>query len=369
MKILSDPMCTKMEAKLLYYYLQSLLPEGDYMNIQSSEVLKSQIKKWCISEIEPLFASMKKGKALEECFTLITDSWSEQHQKEFIFFLRATVDFDEINWSPSIERKCILQTPESLSEAIVIHDKSLDHYYLTGQPIRLRDIRKENINKSIQCKQNEFSLLFRGLDYVWRSIDGKQFQEAKQLHGCTLFLQIPNTLYLLGTEKNKLYLSKLGEKNCFACLETSIKEIDYFDYEIIPSGSIVITVGKRNQSTGGLLQTECMAFRLENTLVAISLTKEEAEEAEKVASKEVHFYDFSYRTSPLSAYTQTPWKSQIIFKDSILHEFEYGTVIGVYGIPQHYKVVFSSGIYVHVKNENIQKIDLGYPCSACIYSH
>lgn len=356
--------------KLLDFYLQSLIPGGadENMNLQLSDILKDQLKRWTSTLIEPLFASMSKGKAIRECKSLILDTWTETESKKFLFHLRTLAEV--VEWKEDVERRCILEDYANLSEALIAYDKTLEHVCATGPAFRLRDLRKE-IKYPLFTAKQDYYVRVRGIDGLWRNETGTIFKEAKQLANCKTFILIPGTEFLLGADKNQVFLSKFNQKSCFGAVETSVKEIDYFEYEIIPSGTILVTVAKRNIDTGGFIQTECIAFRINDkgNLMPVSLSKEEAQEAEAEANKEIQVYDFSRFSSPLSSYTENPYHSSFIYQDCIHQIFHYGTILGVMGVPSSYKVVFASGLIVTTNHQVIvDRKDVGIPLTACVLS-
>jgi hypothetical protein len=356
--------------KLLDLYLRSLIPgeSDENMNLQLSEVLKEELKRWTTTLIEPLFASMSKGKAIKECKSLILDTWTEAESKKFLFYLRTLEEV--VDWKEDVERRCILEEYKTLSEALIAYDQTLEHVFATGPAFRLRDLRKELHFPTFKAKQECF-VRVRGIDGIWRNEKGGTFKEAKQLASCKVFVLIPGTEFLLGACKNQIFLSKFNQKSCFGAIESSVKDIDFMEYEIIPSGTILVTVAKRNIDTGGFIQTECIAFRIhdDGNLKPVALTKEEAEEAEKESTKEITVYDFSRFSSPLSSYTEHPWKSYFIYQDTIYQYFHYGTIVGIYGVPSFYKVVFASGLILHVDSQVIKdRIDTGIAVTASVLS-
>lgn len=357
--------------QLLELYLRSLIPgeAEEHMNLQLNDILIEQLKKWSKSVIEPLFASMSKGKAIKECKSLILDSWTEAESKKFLFYLRGITE--TVDWSEEVERVCILNQPLNLSQALTSYDASLEHLHMTGPAFRLRDLKKELQYPKFEGKQEIF-IRVKGKDGVWRHENNVDtFKEAKQLKDCKTFIQIPGTNFLLGAIKHQVYLSKFDQKSCFGCIDTSVKEIDFMEYEIIPSGTILVTVGKRNLDTGGFIQTECIALRIsdEGNLSPVTITKQEAEEAEKENEKEILVYDFFRKSSPLSSYTTSPWRSYFIYNDLIHQFFHFGTVLGIYGVPSNYKVVFASGLLIHVKSQvTVHQYDFGIPLTASVLS-
>ncbi len=356
--------------KLLDLYLHSLIPgeSEENMNLQLSDLLKEQLKRWTTTLIEPLFGSMSKGKAIKECKSLILDSWKETESKKFIFHLRTLAEV--VGWKEDVERRCILQDYTNLSEALTAYDQTLEHVFATGPAFRLRDLQKDLNYPKFEAKQECF-VRVKGIDGLWRNEKGTVFKEAKQLATCKVFVLIPGTEFLLGACKNQVFLSKFNQKSCFGAIESTVKDIDFMEYEIIPSGTILITVAKRNIDTGGFIQTECVALRIhdDGNLKPVALSKEEALEAEKESTKEITKYDFSRFSSPLSSYTENPWKSYFIYQDTIYQYFHYGTILGIYGVPSLYKVVFASGLILHVNSQVIvDRIDTGIALTASVLS-
>jgi len=357
--------------KLLELYLRSLIPgeAEEHMNFQLSETLNEQLRKWSNTLIEPLFASMSKGKAIRECKSLLLDSWTDAESKKFLFFLRGITE--TVDWSEEVERRCILNQASNLSEALTAYDESLERIAMTGPAFRLRDIRKDIQYPKFEGKQEVF-VRVRGTDGCWRNeSNSSTYKEAKQLQSCKTFLLLPGTNFLLGAKNNQVFLSKFDQKSCFGCIDTTVKYIDFMEYEIIQSGTILVTVAKRNLDTGGFIQTECIALRIndEGNLTPVTITKQEAEEAEKEAEKEITVYDFSRKSSPLTSFTATPWRSYFIYQDLIHQLFHYGTVLGIFGVPSNYKVVFASGLLLHVHHQvTVTRFDFGIPLTAAVLS-
>ena len=142
------------------------------------------------------------------------------------------------------------------------------------------------------------------------------------------------------------------------------------DIEIVPSGAIVLTIARRNEDTGGTLQHETVAFRLNDTVEAVTLTPEEARDAEAaVAEREAQkAFDFSTVSSPLAARVASPWHSDIVLQEDIVFEDEgHGTVVGVLGHAGDMWIAHATGVVLHVVDGVVaERVDLGLACTHAI---
>jgi hypothetical protein len=136
------------------------------------------------------------------------------------------------------------------------------------------------------------------------------------------------------------------------------------EVEIVPSGAIVLTVSKRNEDTGGSLQHETVAFRINDAaLGSVTLTEQEANDAEAavVAREQSKHFDASRVSCPLAARVHSPWKSEIVLQEDIVFEdLDHGTVVGLMGHATDMWIAHATGVVIHVVGGSVvHRINVG----------
>ena len=278
------------------------------------------------------FAAMTTAKAFEIAASLILDEWSKDESlaKKYI----SSVKHEPLVWSAEFEKR---NADNRLTESEILSKYSgVTNEVLLGQAYRKRDLQKEK-SKAFSTKVQE----------------PRGFTPSDEWGGCTLFTRVPSSKIILGYKKNQILI---GSDNPNAAVETSIRDADYIDCEIVPCGAIVVTIGIRNSLSGGLAKQESLAFRLDEqlSLVPYSLTAAEALEAEEESEKRLQgetAFDFAENSCPLSAQSSFA-KTEIIIGDKIIYETK-GTLKHLCGAPNDFWLVFVTDVALHVKDGNI----------------
>jgi hypothetical protein len=143
------------------------------------------------------------------------------------------------------------------------------------------------------------------------------------------------------------------------------------EVEIVPSGAIVLTVSRRNEDTGGSLQHETVAFRINDAaLESVTLTEQEAQEAEAalVAREQSKQFDASRVSCPLAARVHSPWKSEIVLQEDIVFEdLDHGTVVGLMGHATDMWIAHATGVVIHVVGGTVvHRMNVGTPLTHAV---
>jgi hypothetical protein len=340
---------------------------GDTLDPMSSALgrtLESDVLRWHpqarVSSVP--WASMTKLHAITIASRLVAENASS-----FLFSMRATAQ--PVKWSLESERRIVLGLADTVDEGVVALDKSLPSpVAFVGAACRARFLRKrECVTQGLHMPD----MWVRTAQFEWIHIPSMaRAPEGPAWNRCTTFASIPKTEWMVGLRNRHVLL---GTRQApLLHLETTVRSPDMVECEVIPSGSIVITVGKRNEDTGGSYMSETMAFRVrdDNTLDPVCLTKEEAAEAQANAEarESSKVFDFACITSPMSAQILSPWHSRIVFQEDVVYEDEgHGTVVGISGHAEDMWIAHATGIVVHiVHGEQVERLDVGCPCTASI---
>lgn len=337
---------------------------SDPMSSALGRALESDVLHWnpkARVSVVP-WASMSRSYAITHASRLV----SEQ-PTSFVFAKRAMAS--SVSWSFEAERRIVLGFAQTVDEAVAALDLSLPSPYpFVGAACRARFLQKrECVTRGLHAPD----MWVRTTGFQWIHIPSLvEIAEGAAWNRCTTFSSIPKTEWVVGLRNRHVLIGTL--KSPVLQVETTVKSPDMLECEVIPSGSIVVTVGKRNEDTGGSFMSETMAFRVrdDNTLDPVCLSKEEAAEAqanaeEREVSKQ---FDFACITSPLSAQILSPWFSRIVFQEDVVYEDNgHGTVVGIAGHAQDMWIAHATGIVVHVVNgQEVDRLDVGCACSAAI---
>lgn len=275
------------------------------------------------------FAAMTTKKAIEVAVDLVCESWKKNPAiyEKYLESLRS----EKIVWSLDLERR-LEKEDLSGAEILALDEERISNEVVVGQPFRKRDLRDEHSNAYAS------------------SVKGPQgFEPCAGFAECTLFTRVPSSKIILGYKKDHLVVGSF--EKVYAVVETSIRDADYLDSEIVPCGAIVITVGVRNALSGGLAKQESLTFRLDEDLALVphSLSDEEAKEAELDSEKRLageKEFDFSENSCPLTA-VSSMILTTIVIGDKIIHKTR-GTVKHLSGAPNDFWIVFATGRCEHV---------------------
>lgn len=336
----------------------------DPMSLALGTALETDVLQWVpTASVGAIpWASMTKSRAISEACQIVA-----QTPTSFLFAQRALAE--TVEWTPEAERRVLLGQACNVAEAVAALDLTLTSPRgFAGAPCRARFLRK----RECSCK-GDVNLHFwvRGVDAVWRNVQTKGFQkEGSAWESCTSFASIPKSTFLVGVKGQAVLLGTFKAPQL--SFQTSVRDADMLEVEIVPSGSIVLTVSRRNEDTGGALQQETVAFRVteDNHLESVTLTAQEAKDAEahaikQDASKE---YDLSRVSSPLCARIVSPWAADIVLQEDIVFRDEgHGTVVGITGHANEFWVAHATGMIVHVKDGAItDRLDLGIACTNAV---
>lgn len=308
------------------------LPPAEKMTSASRIQLQSMVLKLApVDMFSVPFAAMTTKKAIEVAIDLVCESWIQY--PSFMISYLDRLRAQKVVWSVDLERRA--ETDElTEAETLALHDKKVDNEIVVGQSFRKRDLRKES-SKAFASSVKE----------------PQPFEPCAGFASCTLFTRVPSSKIILGYKKDHLVVGSF--EKVYATVETSIRDADYLDSEIVPCGAIVITVGVRNALSGGLAKQESLTFRLDEDLELVphSLSDEEAKEAELDCEKRLageKEYDFSENSCPLTAISSMKL-TLIVIGDKIIHETR-GTVKHLSGAPNNFWIIFATGRCEHVVN-------------------
>jgi len=336
----------------------------DPMSVSLGDILERDVLQWnpSASVASVPWASMTKSKAISQASALVADA-----NASFLFAMRALSE--PVAWTPSVERRIVLGQSATVSEAVAAMDHTLASPVLfVGAPCRARFLMKRTCATSGSVDTH---FCVRSIDGVWHNIHtGDTHKEHAKWAGCTQFAAVPKSKFLIGIRGTSVLLGDLESPQ--TGFQTSVRNPDMIDVEIIPSGAIVVTIGRRNDDTGGSLQHETVAFRVSESdqIESVTLTADEAKEAETACNeREVNKTFDAYRVScPLAARVVSPWKSDIVLQEDIVFEDEgHGTVVGLMGHAADMWIAHATGVVIHVVGGSIvQRVDLGVACTNAV---
>jgi len=317
-----------MERELVQATL-SKITSDEKMTTASRIKLQAEVLKLAPADMFAIpFAAMTTKKAVEIASTLVLDEWAKN--ESLIDSFKNSIRKD-VEWSPEFEKR-LEEGRLSATEILAKCENKIVHEFDIGQPFRKRDLRKEE------------SKAFANF------VDApRPFSPSADYVDCTLFTRVPSSKIILGYKKDKLVIGSLEKAT--AVVETSIRDGDYIDCEIVPCGAIVVTVGVRNELSGGLTKQESLTFRLDQnlSLIPYSMTTSEAAEAEDDADKKSsgeQEFDFAENSCPLSASSNFPF-CNVIIGDKIIYKTQ-GTAKYLLGAPNNFWIVFATGRAEHV---------------------
>lgn len=355
----------KME-RLIRLVLRDIV-DGDTRDPMSSALattLETHLLQWVPeSDVASLpWPAMTKSRAISHAVDLILKA-----PGSFLFQQRAQAD--DLQWSPAVERRVLLGQACTSAEALCALDKTLSNPALfVGAACRARFLQRRDCLCTGDLKSD---LWVRGDDSVWRNASMQATaDEGPGWRDCSSFASIPNSRMLIGLRGQTVLLGTLKAPSLG--FQTSVRSPDMIDVELIPSGTIVVTLAKRNEDTGGCLQHETVAFRISdtNTLESVTLSPKEAADAEAAVQVREHdrTYDFSRVSCPLAARMVSSWKADIVLQEDIVFEDEgHGTVIGLVGHAKDFWVAHATGLVLHVKDGTIvSRTDLGLACTHAV---
>ena len=345
----------------------SALVQGDTrdpMSLALGTCLETDVLKWVPSAPVAAvpWASMTKSRAITEACRIVAEA-----PASFLFAQRALAE--TVQWTPEAERRILLGQASNVAEAVAALDKTLaTPRAFVGAPCRARFLQK----RECACTGAVSSHLWvRAVDGTWRNVHTKSSQkEGTRWESCKAFASIPKSTFLVGTSGQTVLLGTLKAPQL--SFQTSVRDADILEVEIVPSGTIVLTVSRRNEDTGGPLQQETVAFRVteDARLESVTLTAQEVKEADAEALQQdaSKAYDVSRMTSPLCARIVSPWKSDIALKEDIVFQDEgHGTVVGMMGHASDFWLAHATGMIVHVKGGEIaDRLDLGMACTHAV---
>ena len=336
----------------------------DPMSLALGTTLETDVLQWVpgASVAAIPWASMTKSRAITEACRLVADA-----PASFLFAQRALAE--TVHWTPEAERRIVFGQASNVAEAVAALDNTLTTpRAFVGAPCRARFLQKRECACSGPVS-SEFWV--RGTDAVWRNVHTKTTQkEGASWEGCTSFASIPKSAFLVGIRGQAVLLGTFKAPQL--SFQTTVRDADMLEVEIVPSGSIVLTASRRNEDTGGSLQQETVAFRVTEDahLESVTLTAQEVKEAEAQAlvqdtSKE---YDLSRVSSPLCARVVSPWKADIVLQEDIVFQDEgHGTVVGIMGHANDMWIAHATGMIVHVNNGVVtDRLDLGFACTHAV---
>ena len=338
----------------------------DPMSVLLARTLQEEILKWCptASVATVAWASMSKANAITHACRFVAAS-----PQSFLFARR--VDATPIDWCPEAERRLLLGLASDTHEAVAAMDKSLPSpTRFVGALCRLRFVQRRECSSTAE-KLQDLWVRVKSDKYEWVHVPSmRRVLEGAAWSKCTVFSSIPGTQFIVGIRGKHVLLGTLESPHLQ--VESTVRQANVLESEVIPSGSIIVSISQRNEDTGGACQSETMAFRIseENTLEPVQLNKHEAADAQKNAEereRSKHF-DFSTVTCPLGAIIHSPWHADIVLQEDIVWRDEnHGTVVGLIGHPHDMWLVHASGIVLHVMNGTVEtRSDVGTPCFAAI---
>ena len=310
--------------------IQAVLKKSvtEKMTNKSRILLQSEMLKLAPIDLYSIpFAAMTGQKALEIATDLVIEAWT----KDETLCSKFTSSLSSPEWTLDLEKRN--ETGDLLPEEVFAKmSKKTSDLVTIGQPFRKRDLRTE--------KSKAFSK---------EVPEPKSFVLSKDFADCSLITRVPSSKIVIGYKKDKLIVGTYEKAS--ATVETTISKADFLDSEIVPCGAIVVTIGCRNDLSGGLSQQESLAFRLDEnlSLVPYSLTNNEAREAEDASDDKIEGkreYDFNENSCPLSALSSA-FSTQIILSDKIIYETE-GTVRFLKGAPNDFWIAFQTGRLEHI---------------------
>jgi hypothetical protein len=336
----------------------------DPMSVALGESLERDVLQWVpsapVSSVP--WASMTKSKAISQAAFLVSDQCAS-----FLFSMRSLSE--PVAWSPDVERRIVLGQAASVSEAISALDHTLaSPVTLVGAACRTRFLMK----RPCLCTGTvDTHLWVRGVDGQWRNIQTQTVcKENSKWSGCSLFASVPKSDLLIAIRGSSVLLGTFAQPQL--AFQTTVRDADMMEVEIVPSGAIVLTVGRRNEDTGGSFQHESVAFRLNESasLESVTLTVDEAKEAEAacLSRESTRQFDFSRVSSPLAARVVSPWASDIVLQEDIVFEdMGHGSVVGLMGHANDMWIAHATGVVIHVVDGAIvQRVDVGTACTHAV---
>ena len=259
---------------------KKLLLEGKCttrMSTETRDILVQTLKDIKLSAPSHIpWLAYNKQQSLQKVLTMM-DIWDG---KEFIDKL-----ISGVQWSPALERK-ILSPSDALSSALSISKwrSNAPIPQFIGKPFPFREIRGEGSSLNLTEATDSPTCLVL-TDTEWIRLGGiptKRFPPE-----CKYASMIPSTTMCASILSNgKISIMDLATKDAEIQVESSLKNPNYINVEILPRGSILLTVGIRNEDTGGIIEQENFGFRFDDKeipqLEAFEISKEELKEAELV---------------------------------------------------------------------------------------
>lgn len=339
------------------------------MTLALADALEAELKRLSKGATPSRFplASVNKSKALTLSVAHVIGTWTTEESQHFLFQLRT--ETEACDWTASVERRIILQSPHTIAEALSLQDRTLQSpHAFVGVPCRVTELRAAVRS----CTMSNVPQLWMRSNGEWHSMSSSHtLKQPKEFAQCHTFAWIPTTTLIVALSAKAVFVGSFNETKARAKLETSVRNPSIVEIEIIPSGTILITVSNRNEDTGGITQTETSAFRIDDNdnLTPVVLSVEEALAAEEATQKRIkaQHFDFARMSCPLAARVLSPWHSQIVFEDDIVFEDkDHGTVLGLCGCASDMWIGHASGLIVHLTNGKVQREDLGRECDASV---
>ena len=202
-----------------------------------------------------------------------------------------------VRWSPSLEKEIskilhggigtvqghtLLLDAQKPSRPVTMWRKRVDTTslpVLTNQPCKLREPR---INTDwpfsffqLSEKEIPLSVLVRSQDGSWfqfgtspdTNLEATIFKEPIDVMDAVQYSAIPlssknfKSVCFLALKKEEVSIACFGDIKSFASFSHGIEDADFLESYLLPTGTIIVRVGKRNLLTGGLQNEDFFSFK------------------------------------------------------------------------------------------------------------
>lgn len=184
---------------------------------------------------------------------------------------------------------------------------------------------------------------------AWETADGVNLRFAPEMSppsiGACAFLPAHPCFVELKPETLVLWIETDYVWARCQAIPHEIVDPDVVDAVLMPSGSVALTIARRNKYTGGYEDSETTLLRFDGSkFVEATATESEVAEAEKAeearaAGKQIDFRDHG---SLIALIARPDGTSLVCFSDQVLSEHT-GIAVAALGCPQDYFVVFADG--------------------------
>ena len=279
-------------------------------------------------------------------------TWSPQVEREFVSWKDAGGALDSL----TAEQSILMLTNQSWRMSAGYTDQTLGATFQLQEALRSRGKeRSAKFSKSQISNWGGLDLcsLVLETEQGWTLLDGGRIEFCSsvsappKLSRC-VFLPAHPSFAELKAETIVLWHQDEATARWkpLQAISHEIVDPDIVDAVVMPSGTVAVTIGRRNAYTGGYEESETMLLRYNGKQFADATASEkDVQNAEDIEEKRAkgEGIDFRDHGSLLSVHTKAAdGVSLVCFGDIVLDEFP-GIAVAALGCPQDYYVVFADG--------------------------